>query len=330
MSNRMSTGSLLKRFARTPGRHGSGRMLRFWLRAKLHPELHRHWFELLDRPALVPATRATRGLCSRLQQPYVSARLTLLQRFNLVRKHFELVARMPVGARTAIYSPSGLLVVKFHADGVGHEVRLVHRFGTEREGDLSLVWDCDLGQVAMATFALANSRLGFRAMVVGGLQGANGDEAHALYQRLTRDMHGLRPMSALVQFLQLAAQALGVEKILCVEDAAHAVYRPGSRIARKKTLSYDAVWREHGGVPWGHGLHEIPLRAMPRDLAEVASKKRSMYRKRYALLEEVAVAAQASLEWSRAWPQPRVEAPWTPRPEATAPHRIPGFADAFA
>ncbi len=305
-------------------------MLRFWLRVKLHPELHRHWFELIDRSPLLSVRRASRGLCTRLQQPYVSARLTTLQRFNLVRKHFDLVARMPAYAREAIYSPSGLVVATFRAGDVDHVIRLVHRFGTEREGDLSLVWDCDLGQVAMATFVLANSRLGFRALVVGGLQGANGGDAHAMYQTLTRDLHGLRPMSALVQFLQLAAQALGAGMMLGVEDAAHAVYRPGTRIGRKKTLSYDAVWREHGGEPWGHGFHAVPLQLRRRDLADIASKKRSMYRKRYALLEQVAVAMREALRWSQAWPEPRIEAPWTPRPVDGHVLGIPAFADAFA
>lgn len=258
------------------------------------------------------AREARTGLCARLQHPYISAALTPQQRFNLLRKHFELMCRVPQSIRDAIYSKQGLVLATFVEGGIEHVVKLVHLQGTEREGDLNLVWDCSLGRVAMATFALLNSRRGFRALVVGGVQGSNAGDAHAMYQVLTRGMHGLRPMSALVHFLQLAATRLGVEALFGVEDAAHAVYRPGRSCSGKKTLSYDAIWSEHEGVRWGYGLYRLPVRAQPRDLAEIASKKRSMYRKRYAMLESIDALMAESLRWSEMLPQPRIEEAWGP------------------
>ena len=270
-------------------------------------------------------------LCARLQHPYISANLSIRQRFNLLRKHFELVCRFPQPIRDAIYGGNGLTLAEFEEGGIAHSLRLIHLPGTEREGDLSLVWDCSLGRVAMATFALVNSRRGFRALVVGGMQGSNDDNAHAMYQTLTRTMHGLRPMPALVQFLQLAAAGLGAEALFGVADDAHAVYRPGRRCSSKKTLSYDAIWCEHEGAPWGHGLYRLPVHAAPRDLAEVASKKRSMCRKRYAMLEGVDCLMTRSLGWADGLPQPGMEAEWMPAPRRSIFH--PGdikVGDVFA
>ena len=309
MPDFLSTKSLFRRYAsESPSRPGWARGLRFCLRARLQGQLHRQWFGLIDRPQLAVARAAGTGLCARLQHPYVCARLTRVQRFNLLRKHFELLCRFPEPVRNGIYSREGLIIAKFEEGGIEHVVRLIHQAGTHREGDMSLAWDCSLGRVAMATFALVNSRLGKRAMVVGGLQGSNSGDSHALYQMLTRTMHGLRPMSALVHFLQLAAGHLGVELLLGVEDDAHALYRPGERDRAKKTLSYDAIWSEHGGEYWKLGLYRLPVQVAPRDLATVASKKRSMYRKRYAMLDGLDVAMRESLQWACQLPGPRVEA----------------------
>ncbi len=332
MQDFMSTKSLLGRYAADPGsRPGWARAMRFSVRARLQAPLHRYWFGLIDRPQLAVARNAGTGLCARLQQPYVSARLTQLQRFSLLRKHFELLSRFPEPVRDAIYTKEGWAVAAFAEDGIEHTIRLVHQPGTQREGDLNLVWDCSLGRVAMATFALLNSRLGSRAMVIGGLQGSNAGDAHAMYQVLTRAMHGLRPMSTLVHFLQLAAGQLGVGLMLGVEDAAHAIYRPGQRDQAKKALSYDAIWNEHGGEQWKHGLYKLPVEMAVRDLATVASKKRSMYRKRYAMLGRIDAMMAASLGWASQLPSPRVEAEWAPSSQSWLfrPGDIE-MADAFA
>ncbi len=332
MRNSLSTQSLLKRYEADPGpRPGLARAIRFCLRARLQGRLHHHWFELIDRPELGVARAAGTGLGERLQRPYITAKLTRLQRFSLLRKHFELLCRFPEPVRNAIYGSKGWIVAAFSEDGIDHVIRLIHQPGTQREGDLNLVWDCSLGRVAMATFALLNSRLGSRAVIVGGLQGSNAGDAHAVYQVLTRAMHGMRPMSALVHFLQLMAGRLGVGLMLGVEDAAHAIYRTGGRDEARKTLSYDTIWDAHGGERWKYGLYRLPARVAMRDLAEVASKKRSMYRKRYAMLERIDLLMADSLAWVGQLPPPRVEEAWAPPSRSWLFH--PGdieMADAFA
>ena len=332
MQTSLSTKFLMERYAASrTTRPALGRAVRFCMRARWQGELHRHWFTLIDRPELKVARDGSADLCARLQHPYVTASLSPVQRFNLLRKHFELVCRFPKSVRDAIYTPGGWVLATFEEGGIEHSVKLVHQPGTECEGDLSLVWDCSSGRVAMATFALTNSRRGYRVLVIGGVQGSNADDAHAMYQVLTRTMHGLRPISALVHFLQLAATRLGVEVLLGVEDSAHAVYRPGRGCSDKKTLSYDAIWSEHDGDRFGFGLYRLPVRSEPRDLAEIASKKRSMYRKRYAMLERVDALMAESLEWVGVLPQPRLEDAWAPVPKRWHfnPDNIES-ADAFA
>lgn len=299
----LSTKSLLLRYARVRELESRpGRALRFCVRAWVRPEMHRQWFAMLDRPELRGAVAYSPRMCERVQRDYISTQFSPAQRSLLLRKHFELVCALPAAVREAVYSPAGYEIARFVVADIEHVLKLQHVPLNAREGDLGLVWECSLGRVATAAFALANSRRGVRVLLVGGLQGGRGDAMVAMYRTLTRSMYGLRPMSALVQFLQLMAQALAADEVLGVTSTAHIRFKPG-----KTLLDYDQLWQEHGGSPHVLGLLRVPAAPAKRDLAEVASSKRSMYRKRYALLDEVAVAMGAALAWSSALPPPRVE-----------------------
>ena len=306
--------SLLKRFARVREMESRlDRSLRFCLRAWLYPTAHRQWFAVMDRPQLQSAVAFSPRMCERVQRDYISTRFSMAQRGLLLRKHFDLVCAMPEHVREAVYSPAGHEIARFIVADIEHVLKLQHVPTNAREGDLGLVWECSLGRVATVAFALINARRGVRVMLVGGLQGVRGDDMVEMYRVLTRSMYGLRPMSSLVQFLQMAAGALDVSELLGVGNRAHIRFKPG-----KTLLDYDQLWQEHGGRPDVLGLQRIPVVPIRRDLADVASSKRSMYRKRYALLDTVDAAMRASMEWSAVLPQPRVELV-----EYDAPEQLP-------
>lgn len=254
-------------------------------------------------------------MCERVQRDYISTQFSMAQRGVLLRKHFDLVCAMPEAVREAVYSPEGYEIARFIAGEIEHVLKLQHVPTNAREGDLGLVWECSLGRVATAAFALGNSRRGVRVLLVGGLQGGRGDAMVEMYRVLTRSMHGLRPMSSLVQFLQMAANALGATELMGVGNRAHIRFKPG-----KTLLDYDQLWQEHGGTLGVLGLQRIPIAPIRRDLADVASSKRSMYRKRYALLDTVDTAMHASLEWSDVLPAPKLELG-----ECDAPEVLPGW-----
>lgn len=64
---------------------------------------------------------------------------------------------------------------------------------------------------------------------------------------------------------------------------------------RLPRLSYNRVWEERGGWTIDETQFELPLLIQRRDLDEVGSKKRQMYRQRYALFEEISRAFPAKL-----------------------------------
>ena len=54
-------------------------------------------------------------------------------------------------------------------------------------------------------------------------------------------------------------------------------------------FSYDEVWRERGGVDNGKGFFSLPVAPIRRAEDDIPSKKKQMYRKRYAKLDQVEI-----------------------------------------
>lgn len=127
-------------------------------------------------------------------------------------------------------------------------------------------------------------------LFIGGLQGRQDEDILSLYRDLTKDFHGMRPRDFLLEALRLFAIPVGARHLYAVADAykisRHEYF--GKRGA--PGLYYDEIWEERGGVRVAPTHFELPLGGTRRDLEQVASKKRAMYRRRYEMLDQIAAA----------------------------------------
>ena len=107
---------------------------------------------------------------------------------------------------------------------------------------------------------------------------------------LEKSMHGLRPKSLMLFGSQEVAHALGVKNICGVSNTKQVYKRkvliplPG---LRKMPFDYDGFWIEADGKLGEDGWFHLPARLEKRDSAEMKPNKRSMYRKRYAMLDDI-------------------------------------------
>lgn len=116
-----------------------------------------------------------------------------------------------------------------------------------------------------------------------------------MYRELTKDFEGIRPRDLILELLRLFALKIGVRRIYAVADA-HKISRHkyfGEKGA--PGLFYDDVWQERGGVRVADTHFELPLAGSRRPLEEIAAKKRSMYRRRYEMLDRIEAMIPADL-----------------------------------
>jgi uncharacterized protein VirK/YbjX len=68
----------------------------------------------------------------------------------------------------------------------------------------------------------------------------------------------------------------------------------GNSHANKVLVAYNDVWLEHGGVALDNGFFEIPAIVRHKDMSEIPSRKRAAYRRRYEMLDKLALDIKSS------------------------------------
>ena len=129
---------------------------------------------------------------------------------------------------------------------------------------------------------------GDRVAYVGALQGLNSPCALPMYRSLTRRMHGLRPRDLLLTVFRLFCMALGIGRVLAVSDQNRISSNRYFVSSSQVLSSYDVAWCENGGVATEGGFFELDTGLLQRSAEDIPARKRAQYRRRYALVAELA------------------------------------------
>ncbi|MDP8162921.1 VirK/YbjX family protein [Pasteurella skyensis] len=141
---------------------------------------------------------------------------------------------------------------------------------------LSLV-DSENRHLYNASFTFLNEN----KLLITCIQGPKGADAQNIVKNLTKKLHGMRPMYLLVEAFRLLAQGMNKELVGIPLE-----YQVKKRWygAQKVYFDYNAFWKENEAT-LANGYWHLSSQIERRDLNEVATKKRSMYRKRYAMFD---------------------------------------------
>ncbi|MCK3654515.1 hypothetical protein A4G19_01625 [Pasteurellaceae bacterium Macca] len=121
-------------------------------------------------------------------------------------------------------------------------------------------------------------------LLIASIQGPKGEKAQSIVRDLTKQLHGMRPMFMLVNVFKWIASQLNVS-LIGIPHQYQGKYRFNDRA--RLLFNYDQFWQENAGIC--QSLYwQIPREIECKPLDEIASKKRSMYRKRYGMFDQVA------------------------------------------
>lgn len=140
-----------------------------------------------------------------------------------------------------------------------------------------------------ASFTLLNPQ----TLLIASLQGTNQPNAQELIKQVTKKLHGIRPMYMMVYLFKLFAKY----HQLSLQGIAHknqAKYRFNDNT--RLLFNYDEFWKENGGSLNQAGYWLLNNDIERKSLDEIPSKKRSMYRKRYEMMDEIAVKIKSTTE----------------------------------
>ena len=274
---------------------------------KLMLQIARQWPELHGFMQRMTAALGEQGVqrlgvdcIGVVQWPYLSKSWEAPQRLAVIASHFEVMAgQFPT--LLLLGRDESLTLCELSSHSPGCSLVLDRPIWFKREGELVLnLFQGDL-RVASLAFTLSRSH-GELYLFIGAVQGIHkgidSETSLTIYRDLTKDFEGLRPRSLVLEALKCLARALGVAHLYAVSDACrhhrHAYF--GSDKGQDLAANYDVIWQEHGASASNQAdFFTVPLAPAQRAESDIPAKKRAMYRRRQAMLDDVFSRLQAAL-----------------------------------
>ena len=232
--------------------------------------------------------------------PYISKCWSARERLAVVASHYEEVARR-LPTLLLLGRDERLTLCDLSTYSQGCSLVLDRPIWFKREGELVLnLFQADL-RVASLAFTLCR-RQGELCVFIGAVQGihkgVDSETSLNIYRDLTKDFEGLRPRSFLLEAFKCMARAVGAARIYAVSDACRHHRHPyfGTDKGQDLAANYDVIWLENSATSSDReDFFAVPLTAAKRSAEDIAPKKRAMYRRRHALLDDVCARVERAL-----------------------------------
>ena len=221
-------------------------------------------------------------------QPFVCARWSSALRLRRMIEHCAVIDKL--GHPFDINSDQYIEIVTFELDEDRCRLMLDRPQWLLCDGLLCVSLWVGTNRFFSVSFCLSDTAAG-RTAYIGGIQGHRSADALEQNRQLTKSAHGMRPRDLAFEMFRMIIPRLGVTQLKCVADADR--YQMTRRAAMtiglndKVQLDYDEIWQSRGGELGNDGFYVVPTQYSRRDIAEIPVKKRSMYKKRYAMLDDL-------------------------------------------
>ena len=218
-------------------------------------------------------------------------RSTLDERIRLVEEHMTFLARRFLPEVVAgLYQGKGYVL--WESAFEEKPLRLVLSFdpGQRKEGLLSLVLHWDDDALYQMIVWIGKDKSGAWTLWIGAMQGPNLANAKDVVKKLTKACHGFRTKNLILYATQAVARAMGIARILAVTNEGYYANNH-VRLDRKLKTNFSDFWREAGGWETSDPrFDELPLTEARKTMAEVPTRKRAVYRRRFTLMDEIDTA----------------------------------------
>ncbi|REC94670.1 VirK/YbjX family protein [Kushneria indalinina] len=258
---------------------------KMFMRASLHRSVHRSLLMGVSlNPLLEKAVTSRANLLNKPFRPYISIRYGHVERLRHLLLHYQMQRQLlseDISAR--IMQRPGVWLGECVVGGETANIYLGYRGAHDKEGEMMLmIIRPPKKRLYSAALSFMRDAQGHPALCLGTVQGSR--QQSDWNRQFTRDHFGLRPQSLMVELTQMLARTLGMDDIYCVDNAHH-IYRARPNGSRQRGFDLDALIIEHGGEVDAPGWIALPAEQRRKPVEVIASKKRSMYRKRYAWLD---------------------------------------------
>ena len=290
MSTRDDNFTYAKRIA---SRYGVSRAFTFWRAALREPESIHGWIHFVT--GHWPESEVD-GMVLRPLRPYMRQHFTVAERRALLKAHYDTM-RKHFTPHEGLRAEPGLVVATLTGKNDA-AYRVTFGGNTSKEGEVTFgIYDVDGHYLAKMEGSIGVDENGKPVLWIGGLQGAKPPMGRDEVVKATRDLYGMRPKGAVMLAAQCLSQMLGLTAIRAPGNEGHISQRGLNRIRAKRKIyaDYAQFWEEIGGVKLEGDEYALPVIPLVRDVNDVKPNKRSEWKKRQAIAEQLAAEMTATL-----------------------------------
>ena len=265
--------------------------LKFLFRTLAHP---RRTFGMLDYLAQHPQRdeilTAMPSLPCKLHRAYQSANITPQQAMKRITDHYDMIGHcLPDAINHGYLNKKPMAIATLTGKEGQHFFVAFNAISRlDKEGEATLTFNTPQGEpIAIVTFSFIEYQ-GRPTLFIGALQGPRAHVDHLEIQTATKACHGLFPKRLVIEALTTLADVTGMQQIVAVGNHTHIYENP--RYKKRKGMvfaDYDSFWETLDAKPGDDGYFHLPSQIAHRPLEEIASKRRSEYRRRYQLLDDL-------------------------------------------
>lgn len=226
---------------------------------------------------------------SKIQYPYLSLHYNKNQQLNALRQHYDWVF---LNFKEEYYYNE---INLFNYSFIDHEnqsnlveISLTFKSPFEYEGEISIFMKVN-GDIQYTLTFLSVIENDLPCLFVGGLQAGKPEVTNLdSLKNLTKIMHGLRPKQLILQALSSIALRMNIHKIIAISNENHVFSKNQRRWSKKKIkTSLNSFWEEFDAEKNDDGNYFFNPLPTEIDLEQIVSKKRSQYRKRQLILNDL-------------------------------------------
>lgn len=244
------------------------------------------WYETSDNPLLTDALKRFPLISGAMYWPYINHAWPMKHKLATIDQHYRML-----GGSAAIIAHSTFQEVELSCldeEYSGLRVVLDKAPWFLREGEIVLNLFINDQRFYSIAFTLGIES-GQPLIFVGAIQGSNSDTALDIYRKITHSLHGMRPRDLLMVALKLLCEEMSINRIWAISSDYRQHVSPYFGDTHKERVPYNEVWLEHGGTQLENGFFEIHTTVNKKCMEEIPTRKRATYRRRYQMLDKLAI-----------------------------------------
>lgn len=257
----------------------------------LHYIASKKIFNFFEQPTFSHFVANNPMLQRKILHRYLHCGMPVIKKARAIIEHYTFISQnFTSKAIQAMYYGESIHLLELMIGSELYTLEMGYYDSFYREGELAIMFtDSKKQRIYSIAFSFLKN-MDENYIFVGGIQGPQQTFTSSLkiIKTITKQMHGLRPRNFMIFILRIIATSLEIKKVVAVSAENHIskCHRNPFKHYDIFQADYNKYFEEEGGIHEGH-FYILSSDHKHKNLESIESKKRSLYKKRQVMMDEI-------------------------------------------